>query len=114
MSLHPTPDELIDKKRSLEYWESTDGDVNGMLGGIPGIGGFGSVTRVDLQGSRTFLARLGIGTKNGRYSISSALEGGSGFVSLLCFHYEEESCALTSDAELVVSQRACCSGYAST
>lgn len=87
MSPHPAPDELIDTKKSLEYWESTNGDVNGMLGGIPDVGGFGSMTRVDLQGSRTFLARLGIGTKNGRHSISSALEGGAGFVLFSSFPY---------------------------
>ncbi|KAH7259917.1 alpha-N-methyltransferase NTM1 [Fusarium solani] len=55
-----------------KYWEGIEADVNGMLGGIP------SVTRIDLQGSRTFLARLGIGIKTGRKMVSRALEGGAG------------------------------------
>ncbi|KAF4969214.1 hypothetical protein FSARC_3517 [Fusarium sarcochroum] len=68
----PAPDSLISFDEGKKYWESIDADVNGMLGGIP------SVTRVDLQGSKTFLARLGIGIKTGRKLVPRALEGGAG------------------------------------
>ncbi|RSL89912.1 hypothetical protein CEP51_000980 [Fusarium floridanum] len=66
------PDSLISMEDGKKYWEGIEADVNGMLGGIP------SVTRIDLQGSRTFLARLGIGIKTGRKMVSRALEGGAG------------------------------------
>ncbi|KAH7010907.1 alpha-N-methyltransferase NTM1 [Microdochium trichocladiopsis] len=59
-------------------WEGVDADINGMLGGIPSINGFSNVSKVDLQGSRGFLAKLGIGTKNGRRTVELALEGGAG------------------------------------
>lgn len=68
------PDSLISMEDGKKYWEGIEADVNGMLGGIP------SVTRIDLQGSRTFLARLGIGIKTGRKMVSRALEGGAGWV----------------------------------
>ncbi|KAJ3548933.1 hypothetical protein NM208_g754 [Fusarium decemcellulare] len=66
------PDSLISMDDGKKYWEGIDADVNGMLGGIP------SVTRIDLQASRTFLARLGIGVKTGRKKVPRALEGGAG------------------------------------
>ncbi|OAA42553.1 hypothetical protein NOR_04684 [Metarhizium rileyi] len=72
------PDRLISKSDGRAYWENTEGDVNGMLGGIPAQDGFSSISRIDLQGSRTFLARLGIGTKNDRRTLDSVLEGGAG------------------------------------
>jgi protein N-terminal methyltransferase len=72
------PSGLINPDIGRKYWENADADVNGMLGGIPSFGGFNSVSRIDLQGSRTFLARLGIGTKNGRKSVVRALDGGAG------------------------------------
>jgi hypothetical protein len=65
---------LISMEDGKKYWEGIEADVNGMLGGIP------SVTRIDLQGSRTFLARLGTGIKTGRKMVSRALEGGAGWV----------------------------------
>lgn len=77
-----SPDSLIDNQAGIKYWENANADVNGMLGGIPGFEGFGSISRVDLQGSRTFLARLGIGVKNGRNLVASALDGGAGYVLL--------------------------------
>ncbi|KAK0648694.1 alpha-N-methyltransferase NTM1 [Cercophora newfieldiana] len=61
-----------------EYWEGVDADVDGMLGGIPSMVGFSHVSKVDLQGSRSFLAKLGIGKKNGRHVAANALEGGAG------------------------------------
>ncbi|KAK4185175.1 hypothetical protein QBC35DRAFT_454532 [Podospora australis] len=65
-------DSLINKDDGLKYWESIDADVNGMLGGFPHI------SRVDLQGSRNFLAKLGIGSKPGKRVAARALEGGAG------------------------------------
>ncbi|KXJ85120.1 hypothetical protein Micbo1qcDRAFT_224709 [Microdochium bolleyi] len=60
------------------YWESVNADIDGMLGGIPSITGFSHVSKVDFQGSRAFLAKLGIGKKNGRRTVENALEGGAG------------------------------------
>jgi len=48
-------DASISTTDAKEYWQSIDADVNGMLGGFP------HVSRVDLQGSKNFLAKLGIG-----------------------------------------------------
>ncbi|KAL7948770.1 alpha-N-methyltransferase NTM1 [Trichoderma barbatum] len=72
------PDTFISKEDGIKYWESISADVNGMLGGIPAVQGFYGILRVDLQGSRTFLAKLGVGSKNGRHKVVSALEGGAG------------------------------------
>lgn len=79
------PDSLISKDDGLQYWESVDADDNGMLGGIPLVEGFSTISKVDLQGSRSFLAKLGIGSKNGRRGVAYALEGGAGCV-LLSIH----------------------------
>ena len=65
-------DSKISKDDGREYWQGIDADVNGMLGGFPYI------SKVDLQGSRNFLAKLGIGTKDGQHTVGSALEGGAG------------------------------------
>lgn len=46
------PDTHISQRSALVYWNSVDPDVNGMLGGLP------HVSRVDLQGSTTFIAKL--------------------------------------------------------
>lgn len=46
------PDSLIDPSVSLQYWNSVDADVNGMLGGYP------QISRVDLRGSANFLAKV--------------------------------------------------------
>ncbi|KXJ89536.1 alpha-N-methyltransferase NTM1 [Microdochium bolleyi] len=63
---------------AITYWENVNADVDGMLGGIPSMTGFSHVSKVDLQGSRAFLAKLGIGKKNGRRTVENALEGGAG------------------------------------
>ncbi|KAM3531862.1 hypothetical protein NHJ13051_000598 [Beauveria bassiana] len=72
------PDSLIRKDDGLAYWRNATPDVDGMLGGVPAI--FGPISRVDLQGSRTFLARLGIGSGSRSRSrkVSNCLEGGAG------------------------------------
>lgn len=46
------PDSFIDHGASIEYWNSVDPDVNGMLGGFP------QISRIDLRGSANFLAKL--------------------------------------------------------
>lgn len=67
------PDVRISVEDGRAYWQSIDADVNGMLGGFPYI------SRADLQGSRAFLAKLGIGSKGGGLKIvNRALEGGAG------------------------------------
>lgn len=74
------PDSFISKEDGLSYWEGISADTDGMLGGIPSIKGFSGILRSDLQGSRTFLAKLDIGAKQGRQKLASALEGGAGLV----------------------------------
>jgi protein N-terminal methyltransferase len=46
------PDSNIDPATALAYWSSTEPTVNGVLGGFP------QVSRIDLQGSSNFLAKL--------------------------------------------------------
>lgn len=46
------PDSQIDHKTAIAYWSATEPTVNGVLGGYP------QVSRVDLQGSSNFLAKL--------------------------------------------------------
>jgi protein N-terminal methyltransferase len=58
--------------KGIEYWKGVDATVSGMLGGLP------TISRTDIQGSRTFLARLGIGIKGGRKTVPRVLEGGAG------------------------------------
>ncbi|PHH80244.1 hypothetical protein CDD83_3777 [Cordyceps sp. RAO-2017] len=72
------PDSLIDASAGREYWQHVSVNNDGMLGGIPSEAGFGSISRIDLQGSRTFLARLGVGLKQDRRTLARALDGGAG------------------------------------
>ena len=76
------PDALINRDDGRKYWADLAADEDAMLGGIPSVEGFSNISRIDLQGSRTFLARFGIGNKQGRRAVSSALEGGAGYVSI--------------------------------
>ncbi|KAF2132397.1 hypothetical protein P153DRAFT_285042 [Dothidotthia symphoricarpi CBS 119687] len=46
------PDASINVSQSLDYWNSVSSDVTGMLGGYP------QTSRIDLQGSSNFLAKL--------------------------------------------------------
>ncbi|KAH7402714.1 alpha-N-methyltransferase NTM1 [Pyrenochaeta sp. MPI-SDFR-AT-0127] len=46
------PDASINVSQSLSYWENVSSDNNGMLGGYP------QTSRIDLQGSSNFLAKL--------------------------------------------------------
>lgn len=71
----PEPvDSRINRDDGLKYWQGIDATVNGMLGGFPHI------SRIELRGSRNFLAKLGIGSKPGQRVATSALEGGAGSV----------------------------------
>jgi protein N-terminal methyltransferase len=51
---HDQPDAQIDHTASIAYWAGISADVDGMLGGYP------HVSRVDIQGSRAFMAKLGV------------------------------------------------------
>ncbi|KAK6584592.1 hypothetical protein PZA11_002816 [Diplocarpon coronariae] len=66
-------DAQINHTDALNYWQSIDADVNGMLGGFPHI------SKVDLQGSKNFLSKLGIGGKseNGK-KLGRAVDCGAG------------------------------------
>jgi protein N-terminal methyltransferase len=48
----PPPDSAIDHSAAIKYWSSVSADNAGVLGGYP------QVSRVDLQGNSTFLAKL--------------------------------------------------------
>ncbi|KAG5811414.1 hypothetical protein H9Q74_005086 [Fusarium xylarioides] len=63
------PDSLVSTDVAMNYWQNVAPSVDGMLGGFP------SVSRIDLQGSRLFLAKLCI---NNKLQISRALEVGAG------------------------------------
>lgn len=65
-------DTLISRNEGRKYWEGVDATVDGMLGGFP------HVSRVDIRGSRNFLAKLRIGSKPGQRIAARALEGGAG------------------------------------
>lgn len=46
------PDSQINHEAAIAYWSTTEPTVNGVLGGFP------QVSRIDLQGSANFLAKL--------------------------------------------------------
>ncbi|KAH7026679.1 alpha-N-methyltransferase NTM1 [Microdochium trichocladiopsis] len=56
----------------LEYWSAAASDVDSMLGG------YAHISTIELQGSRAFLAKLGVGLQAGRRRVTNALEGGAG------------------------------------
>jgi protein N-terminal methyltransferase len=64
-------DAQINHQDALDYWQNIDADVNGMLGGFPYI------SKVDLQGSKNFLAKLGIGGKTEK-KVERAVDCGAG------------------------------------
>ncbi|ETS73123.1 hypothetical protein PFICI_15068 [Pestalotiopsis fici W106-1] len=69
---HQTTALSPNKDVGLGYWNNVECNVDGMLGG------FSVVSRIDLQSSRNFLAKLGIGAKPGLRVVDRALEGGAG------------------------------------
>lgn len=74
------PDTLINKGDGLKYWNDLSPDVDSMLGGLS------CVDKADLQNSRTFLAKLGIGKQSGRRTVINTLEGGAGYVFSDCIY----------------------------
>ncbi|EFR01952.1 DUF858 domain-containing protein [Nannizzia gypsea CBS 118893] len=69
------PDCLIRKDDGRQFWEDKDGNEDEMIAAAevqPGM------SEVDLQGSREFLAKLGIGSDPDLRTVNSALEGGAG------------------------------------
>jgi protein N-terminal methyltransferase len=64
-------DSHINHQDARDYWQSIDADVNGMLGGFPYI------SKVDLQGSKNFLAKIGVGGK-GKEKVGRAVDCGAG------------------------------------
>lgn len=51
------PDAQINPASAIAYWSSTEATISGVLGGFP------QVSRIDLQGSSNFLAKLRRGSK---------------------------------------------------
>jgi len=64
-------DAQINHQDARDYWQGIDADVNGMLGGFPYI------SKVDLQGSKNFLVKLGVGG-NGKAKVDRAVDCGAG------------------------------------
>jgi len=64
-------DSHINHQDARDYWQSIDADVNGMLGGFPYI------SKVDLQGSRSFLVKIGVSGK-GKEKVGRAIDCGAG------------------------------------
>ncbi|KAK8144595.1 hypothetical protein G3M48_005598 [Beauveria asiatica] len=86
-------DELINTQAGRKYWENADASTNGMLGGIPAFQAFSHISRTDIQGSRAFLARLGIGLKGDRAAVKSVVDAGAGIGRItkdLLSHIAEE------------------------
>jgi protein N-terminal methyltransferase len=71
MAESESADSRINHQDARDYWQSIDADVNGMLGGFPYI------SKVDLQGSKNFLAKIGVGGK-GRRKVGRAVDCGAG------------------------------------
>ncbi|KAF4633370.1 hypothetical protein G7Y89_g4744 [Cudoniella acicularis] len=69
------PDSFINKDDGRQFWQSRDADEDSMIG-ISSV--LPSLSKVDLEGSRSFLAKLGIGSDHGLHAIGYALEGGAG------------------------------------
>ncbi|KAL7271007.1 hypothetical protein RUND412_006264 [Rhizina undulata] len=56
MSSDTPADDSIDTQKQLQYWNSVEATDNGMLGG------YSQISRIDLVGSKTFLAKLKLPT----------------------------------------------------
>lgn len=66
-------DAKINHEDANAYWEGVDASVDGMLGGFPYL------SRIDLQNSKNFLARCGIGGKD-KDKVERAVDCGAGCV----------------------------------
>ncbi|KAL3425677.1 duf858 domain protein [Phlyctema vagabunda] len=64
-------DSQINHQDARDYWQGIDADVNGMLGGFP------YVSKVDLQGSKSFLVKLGIGGRS-KAKVERVVDCGAG------------------------------------
>ncbi|KAF3895822.1 Alpha N-terminal protein methyltransferase [Trichophyton interdigitale] len=69
------PDSLIRGDDGRQFWQGKNGNEDEMIGTAEAQPG---MSEVDLQGSREFLAKLGIGTGQGLRTLTNALEGGAG------------------------------------
>ncbi|OAL66049.1 hypothetical protein A7C99_3153 [Trichophyton rubrum] len=69
------PDSLIRRDDGRRFWQGKNGNEDEMIGTAEAQPG---MSEVDLQGSREFLAKLGIGTGPGLRTLMDALEGGAG------------------------------------
>ncbi|TVY83927.1 Alpha N-terminal protein methyltransferase [Lachnellula suecica] len=65
------PDSRINHQDARDYWQGIDADVNGMLGGFPYI------SKVDLQGSKSLLVKLGV-TGKAKGKVERAVDCGAG------------------------------------
>lgn len=74
------PDGLIDTQAGRQYWENAEASTDGMLGGIPTFQAYSHISRTDILGSRSFLAKLNIGVKSGRSTVKTAVDAGAGYV----------------------------------
>ncbi|KXX73739.1 Alpha N-terminal protein methyltransferase 1 [Madurella mycetomatis] len=68
------PDSLINKDDGRRFWHSQAPDDNAMIGGSAT---FPNLSQVDLDGSRNFLVKVGIG--KGLRIVRCVLEGGAGY-----------------------------------
>lgn len=82
MSTPPPADASISTTAGLAYWNAIPASEDGMLGGVPSLPGFSLLSKVDLQGSRAFLAKLGFVARptpgSGTRRATACLEGGAG------------------------------------
>jgi protein N-terminal methyltransferase len=65
------PNDLISFEAGNQYWNGVEATLNGVMGG------HAFLNTIDLRGSRAFLAKLGIGEKEGK-RVARVLEGGAG------------------------------------
>ena len=86
-SQQPAPTDLVDQTAAKAYWQDVSATVDGMLGGISSTPGYTHITKVDIQSSRNFLAKLGFGTRPGLRKAEVALEGGAGYVFFFPFPF---------------------------
>ena len=68
----PPPDSNIDGVVARQYWSTISPDVNGMLGGYP------QISRIDLQGSANFLAKLRRHSSSTQETLPRAVDCGAG------------------------------------
>jgi protein N-terminal methyltransferase len=70
----PPASAKIDHAKALSYWSGVDPDVNGMLGGFP------LISRLDTQGSKSFVAKLRRASKTTGKEFTRGVDCGAGSV----------------------------------